>query len=84
MFLDHFGAPHRSIPSSFILDGIFPTDRAPPPTDDNLNMASKPPTPPHLLAPYKSVDFFMKMPSMMKHSVVTLDATGTKFISWKA
>ncbi|KAG0144237.1 hypothetical protein CROQUDRAFT_660195 [Cronartium quercuum f. sp. fusiforme G11] len=47
-------------------------------------MASKPPTPPHLSAPYKSVDFFMKMPSMMKHSVVMLDAAGTKFISWKA
>ncbi|KAG0147616.1 hypothetical protein CROQUDRAFT_91334 [Cronartium quercuum f. sp. fusiforme G11] len=58
--------------------------KAPPPTDDTLTMASKPPTPPHLSAPYKSVDFFMKMPSMMRHSVITLDATGMNFISWKA
>ncbi|KAG0148096.1 hypothetical protein CROQUDRAFT_655219 [Cronartium quercuum f. sp. fusiforme G11] len=54
------------------------------PTDDVSNMTSKPSTPPHASAPYKSVDFFMRMPTMMKHSVVTLDAAGTKFIRWKA
>ncbi|KAG0151184.1 hypothetical protein CROQUDRAFT_651391, partial [Cronartium quercuum f. sp. fusiforme G11] len=46
-------------------------------------MASRPTTPPHAAPLYKSVDFFMRMPSMMKHSVVTLDPAGTKFISWK-
>ncbi|KAG0140006.1 hypothetical protein CROQUDRAFT_100744 [Cronartium quercuum f. sp. fusiforme G11] len=77
----------RSIPSSSILDGNFPTDRqreatqflpskkknallyhpnpivriqtcskAPqqiPPTEDDSTITSKPPTPPHLSAPYK-------------------------------
>ncbi|KAG0147107.1 hypothetical protein CROQUDRAFT_656600 [Cronartium quercuum f. sp. fusiforme G11] len=46
-------------------------------------MASRPTTPPHATPLYKSIDFFMQMPSMMKHSVVTLDPTRTKFISWK-
>ncbi|KAG0151975.1 hypothetical protein CROQUDRAFT_405826 [Cronartium quercuum f. sp. fusiforme G11] len=53
------------------------------PTEDTSNMASRPTTPPHATPLYKSVDFFMRMPSMMKHSVVTLDPAGTKFISWK-
>ncbi|KAG0150242.1 hypothetical protein CROQUDRAFT_652669 [Cronartium quercuum f. sp. fusiforme G11] len=50
------------------------------PMDNISNMTSKPSTPPHASAPYKSVDFFMQMPTMMKHSVITLNVAGTKFI----
>ncbi|KAG0146326.1 hypothetical protein CROQUDRAFT_33227, partial [Cronartium quercuum f. sp. fusiforme G11] len=35
-------------------------------------------------APYRSIDFFMKMPAMIKNSGVILDAAGEEFISWKA
>ncbi|KAG0150246.1 hypothetical protein CROQUDRAFT_652670 [Cronartium quercuum f. sp. fusiforme G11] len=44
----------------------------------------QPDRPPHMDAPYRSVDFFMKMPAMIKNSGVILDAAGEEFISWKA
>ncbi|KAG0144467.1 hypothetical protein CROQUDRAFT_95061 [Cronartium quercuum f. sp. fusiforme G11] len=52
-------------------------------SDDDSIMASKLSTLPHLSAPYKSVNFFMRGPTMIKNAVVTLDTAGTKFISWE-
>ncbi|KAG0139845.1 hypothetical protein CROQUDRAFT_54137 [Cronartium quercuum f. sp. fusiforme G11] len=39
--------------------------------------------PPHTDPPYKSLDFYIKMPSLVKNSLVILDAAGTKFLAWK-
>ncbi|KAG0145836.1 hypothetical protein CROQUDRAFT_658219 [Cronartium quercuum f. sp. fusiforme G11] len=42
-----------------------------------------PDKPPHTDPPYKSLDFYIKMPSLVKNSLVILDTMGTKFLAWK-
>ncbi|KAG0149985.1 hypothetical protein CROQUDRAFT_652961, partial [Cronartium quercuum f. sp. fusiforme G11] len=51
---------------------------------DSKTMAARnPDKPPHTDPPYKSLDFYIKMPSLVKNSLVILDAAGTKFLAWK-
>ncbi|KAG0150155.1 hypothetical protein CROQUDRAFT_652563, partial [Cronartium quercuum f. sp. fusiforme G11] len=42
-----------------------------------------PDKPPHTDPPYKSLNFYIKMPSLVKNLLVILDAMGTKFLAWK-
>ncbi|KAG0139903.1 hypothetical protein CROQUDRAFT_400452 [Cronartium quercuum f. sp. fusiforme G11] len=52
--------------------------------DMSAGTAKKPDALPHMDSlPYKSIDFYMRMPTMVKNATMTLDPAGTKYISWK-
>ncbi|KAG0142632.1 hypothetical protein CROQUDRAFT_97340 [Cronartium quercuum f. sp. fusiforme G11] len=86
MFLDHFGAPHQSKNNDKKLKTPRPLSsssslRHKP--DSETMVARNPNKPLHTDPPYKSLNFYIKMPSLVKNLLVILDVAGTKFLAWK-